>query len=275
MNWLNDFFGTNLPSGAQLVIIFVALLVLLLLAVWLLRKMFSNKVNPSQRSRQPRLTVTDAAIVDDKRRLVLVRRDNVEHLVMIGGPSDIVIEQNIHHTAAVVPVSASVPADAIEPDRSPQPVETEQPVSPQQPAREKKLEPELAPVAATPPKIAESSTGTPVQSTPAPEVDLSADRPATAAATATKAVEPVQSRAAAPFATPKSNGSHEPVPKVPLRKDDMAESLEELLTTDDALPKTTSKAAPEVTTKSQAMKTSVDDDMQKLLKELELETSRG
>jgi hypothetical protein len=39
--------------------------------------------------------VIDAAAVDGRRRLVLVRRDNVEHLLMIGGPSDIVVEPNI------------------------------------------------------------------------------------------------------------------------------------------------------------------------------------
>ena len=45
----------------------------------------------------------DAAPVDGRRRLVLVRRDNVEHLLMIGGPSDIVVEQNI---VRAVPVTA-------------------------------------------------------------------------------------------------------------------------------------------------------------------------
>ena len=43
----------------------------------------------------PRLAVIDAAAVDGRRRLVLVRRDNVEHLLMIGGPTDIVVEPNI------------------------------------------------------------------------------------------------------------------------------------------------------------------------------------
>jgi flagellar protein FliO/FliZ len=33
--------------------------------------------------------------VDGRRRLVLVRRDNIEHLLMIGGPTDIVVEPNI------------------------------------------------------------------------------------------------------------------------------------------------------------------------------------
>ncbi|OJU02520.1 MAG: hypothetical protein BGN83_15465 [Rhizobium sp. 63-7] len=47
------------------------------------------------RNRQPRLQVLDAAAIDARRRLVLIRRDDVEHLVMIGGPTDIVIETRI------------------------------------------------------------------------------------------------------------------------------------------------------------------------------------
>lgn len=42
-----------------------------------------------------RLDVVDQASVDGRRRLVLIRRDNVEHLIMTGGPVDVVIETNI------------------------------------------------------------------------------------------------------------------------------------------------------------------------------------
>jgi flagellar protein FliO/FliZ len=42
-----------------------------------------------------RLAVSEQTSVDGKRRLVLVRRDNVEHLIMIGGPVDVVIETGI------------------------------------------------------------------------------------------------------------------------------------------------------------------------------------
>ena len=49
----------------------------------------------SRRGRQPRLAVIDAAKVDGRRHLVLIRRDNVEHLLMIGGPTDIVVEPAI------------------------------------------------------------------------------------------------------------------------------------------------------------------------------------
>jgi hypothetical protein len=57
------------------------------------------------RNRNPRLQVLDAAAVDARRRLVLIRRDGVEHLIMIGGPTDIVIETGI------APSSSSQPSE--------------------------------------------------------------------------------------------------------------------------------------------------------------------
>jgi flagellar protein FliO/FliZ len=47
------------------------------------------------RGSQPRLAVNYAASVYGSRRLVLVRRDNVEHLLLIGGPTDVVIEPSV------------------------------------------------------------------------------------------------------------------------------------------------------------------------------------
>jgi flagellar protein FliO/FliZ len=45
------------------------------------------------------LAVVDYASVDSRRRLILVRRDNIEHLVLIGGPTDVVVEANIVRAA--------------------------------------------------------------------------------------------------------------------------------------------------------------------------------
>lgn len=79
---------------------FVAVLVLIGLVAWLVRRFAGNRLGGSSgRGRMPRLAVIDAAAVDGRRRLVLVRRDNIEHLLMIGGPSDIVVEQNIVRAA--------------------------------------------------------------------------------------------------------------------------------------------------------------------------------
>jgi flagellar protein FliO/FliZ len=75
---------------------FVAVLALIGVAAWLVRRFASNRLGTNtNRGRMPRLAVIDAAAVDGRRRLVLVRRDNIEHLLMIGGPSDIVVEANI------------------------------------------------------------------------------------------------------------------------------------------------------------------------------------
>jgi len=75
---------------------FVAVLALIGVAAWLVRRFAGNRLGANtNRGRMPRLAVIDAAAVDGRRRLVLVRRDNVEHLLMIGGPTDIVVEPNI------------------------------------------------------------------------------------------------------------------------------------------------------------------------------------
>ena len=75
---------------------FVAVLALIGAAAWLVRRFATNRLGANtNRGRMPRLAVIDAAAVDGRRRLVLVRRDNIEHLIMIGGPSDIVVETNI------------------------------------------------------------------------------------------------------------------------------------------------------------------------------------
>lgn len=50
-----------------------------------------------------RLDVVEHASVDGRRRLVLVRRDNVEHLIMTGGPVDLVIETGITPRAVTRP----------------------------------------------------------------------------------------------------------------------------------------------------------------------------
>lgn len=45
--------------------------------------------------RRRRLAVVEVLQVDSRRRLVLVRRDEVEHLLLIGGGSDMIVESKI------------------------------------------------------------------------------------------------------------------------------------------------------------------------------------
>lgn len=42
-----------------------------------------------------RLSISEIMPLDAKRRLVLVKRDNTEHLLVIGGPHDLVVERDV------------------------------------------------------------------------------------------------------------------------------------------------------------------------------------
>ena len=94
--------------GLKVVLIVIVVLALLALAFWLVRRFAGGRLGGgAARGRQPRLAVIDQATVDGRRRLVLIRRDNVEHLLIIGGPTDVVVEQNIVRAAAAVRETAS------------------------------------------------------------------------------------------------------------------------------------------------------------------------
>lgn len=54
-----------------------------------------------------RLEVIDHANLDSRRRLVLIRRDNVEHLLLTGGPVDVVIETGISAVTRPAPATAA------------------------------------------------------------------------------------------------------------------------------------------------------------------------
>jgi len=87
-------------SAITPIVAFIVVLALIGIAAWLVRRFATTRLGANtQRGRMPRLAVIDAAAVDGRRRLVLVRRDNVEHLLMIGGPTDIVVEPNIVRAA--------------------------------------------------------------------------------------------------------------------------------------------------------------------------------
>ena len=96
--------GTKFLVAAISVIIGLGCLALVL---WIVRNRPSSPFIRGGRNRQPRLAVLDAAAVDTRRRIVLVRRDDVEHLILIGGPTDVVIESRI----AIAPAAAPAETD--------------------------------------------------------------------------------------------------------------------------------------------------------------------
>jgi len=93
-------FGAEMPLAVRFFLAFLIVLGLIGATAWAVRRFGSGRLgNSSARGRMPRLAVIDHAAVDARRRLILVRRDNVEHLLMIGGPTDVVVESNILRAA--------------------------------------------------------------------------------------------------------------------------------------------------------------------------------
>ena len=63
------------------------------LAAWAARRLgFAGRL-PIGTGRDRRLAVVEATALDPKRRLVLVRRDRVEHLLLLGPAGDVVVER--------------------------------------------------------------------------------------------------------------------------------------------------------------------------------------
>ncbi|MFY9655734.1 MAG: hypothetical protein WAK01_03980, partial [Methylocystis sp.] len=82
------------------VLALAAFLVAILLTLYIVRMLFGRRIRVSGgRNRPKRLDIVDAFDLDRERQLVIVRRDNVEHLLLIGGPSDVLIEGSIERPA--------------------------------------------------------------------------------------------------------------------------------------------------------------------------------
>jgi hypothetical protein len=58
------------------------------------------------------LDVVEHANVDGRRKLLLIRRDDVEHLIMTGGPVDVVIETGIAYHPPELVEDAAPAAEA-------------------------------------------------------------------------------------------------------------------------------------------------------------------
>ncbi len=94
-------FGAEMPLAVRFFLAFLIVLGLIGATAWAVRRFGAGRLGGgSARGRQPRLAVVDYASVDGRRRLILVRRDNIEHLMMIGGPTDVVVEANIVRATA-------------------------------------------------------------------------------------------------------------------------------------------------------------------------------
>ena len=78
----------------RFILALAGVLALIAIAAFILKRVGWGGMR-TPRSAQKRLAVTAAIALDGRRRLVLVRRDDVEHLILVGGPADLVVESGI------------------------------------------------------------------------------------------------------------------------------------------------------------------------------------
>jgi len=103
-DWLDGMAGPGYISAILWTFAALILLVIVLVIVKLARSLTFGTFVAGGRNRKTRLAVMDATAVDSHRRLVLVRRDDIEHLLLIGGPTDVVVERDIRLVPARRPV---------------------------------------------------------------------------------------------------------------------------------------------------------------------------
>ncbi|WP_439816022.1 hypothetical protein [Zavarzinia sp. CC-PAN008] len=122
-------------AGAAL----AAVLLLLLALSFLFRKTQPGMV---ARGKSRRLQLVEVLALDPQRRLVLLRRDNAEHLVLTGPQGDVVVEAGI---AVATPQAAPLERDVPVARREVRPVPRAEPrVEPRvEPRAEARLEPRL------------------------------------------------------------------------------------------------------------------------------------
>jgi len=99
---LEPTFGESGAVVAQFFIAVIALLILVGLVYWVFRRFGGLRFGGIGRGRIPRLAITDALSIGSRHKLVLVRRDNVEHLILIGRTANLVVESSIVRSAQAI-----------------------------------------------------------------------------------------------------------------------------------------------------------------------------
>ncbi|MCX5569376.1 flagellar biosynthetic protein FliO [Kaistia nematophila] len=179
-DYLAPMFGDTGATVAQFVITLVVILLAILLVFWLIRLFTNGRLGAGPaRGRQPRLAVLDALPIDQRRRLILVRRDNVEHLILIGGPSDVVVEPGIQR--------AQQPARRLEPIRQEPPRPEPIPARPE-PMQGRPATQNLRPV----PQEAAGRPQEPRRPEPAQQAEIQSFEAPVAAEASVRRPEPIQ-----------------------------------------------------------------------------------
>lgn len=255
LQWLDSVAGSGYAAALLWTFAALVLLVIVLVIIKLVRNLTFGTFVAGGRNRKTRLAVMDATAVDSHRRLVLVRRDDIEHLLLIGGPTDVVVERDIRLSAPRRPAltgdGGHQPAPPAPRPRAPQPAPAPAPAP--APVRQAPV-PQPVNVAPAPPPA-------PARPRPAMPAPVPAPAPAPTPKPAAQNYQPANVTPLPVYGAGNANASRQ---APPARQDSIDDTLMKELEVSLEQPrsgaplgKTAPKAPP-----------SLDDEMTKLLGEL-------
>jgi hypothetical protein len=256
LDWFEGLAGPAFATAVLWTFAALILLVIVLVIIKLIRSMTFGTFVAGGRNRKTRLAVMDATAVDSHRRLVLVRRDDIEHLILIGGPTDVVVEREIRYGQSRRPAFIGEGTSEAQPrSRLQEPAPARAPAPPPPPIHQPDYV-QQAPVQRTPPapaaRPAERTRPAPIQTAPRPTGREQAPPP-----------RPAPQRlppASLPVASGMTRSNRQPAPPPAARANNLDDTLmRELEVTFDASP---AKAPAKV------IEMTLDDEMTKLLGEL-------
>ncbi|WP_019221713.1 flagellar biosynthetic protein FliO [Bartonella senegalensis] len=96
--WLSSQIGTSAANIITSLVFFIITIAAIAAIILFLRRLNTKGFGLNRKKHPSRLTLCDTIAIDRTRRLILIRCDNREHLLLIGGLTDIVVESHIINT---------------------------------------------------------------------------------------------------------------------------------------------------------------------------------
>ncbi|WP_375629391.1 MULTISPECIES: hypothetical protein [unclassified Bartonella] len=125
--WLSEQIGVSAAKITISFLFFIITIVAITIIILFLRRLSTKRFSINRKKSLSRLALCEVISIDRARRLVLVRCDNKEHLLLIGGLTDVVVESDITGTSKIQkretlthPNSAPTERNDI-PDKNPSP----------------------------------------------------------------------------------------------------------------------------------------------------------
>ncbi|MDI6026809.1 flagellar biosynthetic protein FliO [Corticibacterium sp. UT-5YL-CI-8] len=178
MDWLDSVAGPGYTAAVLWTLAALVALVVVLVIIKIIKSLTAGTFVTGGRNRKTRLAVMDATAVDTHRRLVLVRRDDVEHLILIGGPNDVVVETDIRMAPSKRPDLTASAAPQSAPRPRPQESAVQRQPAPATPAPPQRPAPIAAPVRQEPALRTPPATPQTYSATPPPQRPAAAPRQA-------------------------------------------------------------------------------------------------